>query len=231
MRSRSMPSDMAGRTWIFDLDNTLYPADSGVFVQVERRMTRFVAAALGLPEAAARDVQKAYYRDYGTTLRGLMCRHGVDPDAFLDDVHAIDLSVLAPAPALDRLLGAISGRKIVLTNGSYAHARNVLAALGLGRHFDDIYDTASLGFAPKHDPVVFDGFVRRAAIDPTQAVMIDDLVRNLAPAHRAGMTTVWIRGAHDFAAPGSDDPACAAWVDHQAPDLASFLAWAMAPAD
>ncbi len=215
-----MPAPLAEvRTWVFDLDNTLYPASSSLFDQVDRRMGAFVAERFGLPFEAARAEQKRLFREHGTTLRGLMVEHGVDPVAFMDHVHAIDLTRLDPDPRLSLALARLPGRKVVYTNGSVAHAARVTARLGIDRHFDATFDIAAAGWVPKPDPAPYRVMLERFGIDPAGAAMVEDIARNLAPAAALGMATVWVRGDPDRAKAG----AAAAHVHHETDDLAAFL--------
>lgn len=209
-------------TWVFDLDNTLYPAECNLFAQVDRRMTEFIADFLGLPPEEARRLQKDYFRAHGTTLNGLMAVHGLTPAAFLDYVHDIDLSPVAPCPELDRILHRLPGRKLIYTNGSTAHAERVLARLGVERHFDDIFDIVAADYVPKPSPAPYARLVERGCFAPRGAVMFDDIAKNLRAAFDLGMTTVWIRtrsawsGAHE-----PDEPQD--HIHHVAEDLLSFL--------
>lgn len=209
----------AVETWVFDLDNTLYPAASSLFDQVDRRMGEFVARHLGVPAEVARTEQKRLFRAHGTTLRGLMVEHGVDPVDFMDYVHAIDLTRLDPDPRLDRSLARLPGRKVVYTNGSVAHAARVTARLGIDRHFDATFDIAAAGWIPKPDPAPYRVMLDRLGIAPARAAMVEDIARNLAPAAALGMTTVWVRSDLDWAKAG----AAAAHVHHETDDLAAFL--------
>jgi putative hydrolase of the HAD superfamily len=179
--------------WIFDLDNTLYPASSSLFPQIDLRMRRYIADALHLSLDDAFALQKRYYHQYGTTLRGLMLAHDVEPAAFLSYVHDIDHSVLQPAPRLAAALDRLPGRKVVYTNGSERHAINVLAHLGLSRQFAAIFDIVAAGYIPKPDVESYARMMARHAIDGRHAIMFEDLARNLLPAADAGMTTVWVR--------------------------------------
>ena len=204
--------------WVFDLDNTLYPAACDLFSQVDRRMGSFIAEALSLPPDAARALQKHYFRTYGTTLRGLMDEHGVDPAAYLAYVHDIDLSGLAPSPRLDAVLRALPGRKVIYTNGSRAHAARVTARLGIAGRFEATVDIAAAGYDPKPSAAAFEVMLARLAIDPRRAVMVEDIARNLDPARAAGMVTVWLKGAANWAMPSAEDA-----VDHVAEDLTVWL--------
>lgn len=204
-------------TWIFDLDNTLYPASCDLFRQIDTRMAAFIADALGVASAEARTIQKQYYHEHGTTLRGLMLHHGIKPDAYLDYVHDIDLSVLPPAPALDAALAALPGRKLVFTNGSTAHAERVMARLGVDHHFDDVFDIRAADFVPKPEPDAYHRLVGRNRVAADRAALFEDIAANLAPANALGMTTVWVRHAASRA-PESDD-----FIDHVTEDLVTFL--------
>jgi len=183
------------RTWIFDLDNTLYPKRSSLFPQVERRIGEYVAQHLNLAPDEAHRVQKALFRSHGTTMRGLMVEHGVDPHHFLAHAHDIDYGLLAPSPGLDALIGELPGEKLIYTNGSTDHARQVLARLGVTRHFAGIFDIVDGDFRPKPDPIPLATMVARHKVEPRAAVFVEDLARNLEPAAALGMTTVWLR--HD----------------------------------
>lgn len=216
-----MPAPLAAvETWVFDLDNTLYPASSSLFDQVDRRMGEFVAERFGLPFEAARAEQKRLFRAHGTTLRGLMVEQGVDPVAFMDHVHAIDLTRLDPDPRMDRALARLPGRKVVYTNGSVAHAARVTARLGIARHFDATFDIAAAGWIPKPDPAPYTAMLERFGIDPARAAMVEDIARNLAPAAALGMATVWVRSDQDWAKAGAG---AGAHVHHETDDLAAFL--------
>lgn len=207
-------------TWIFDLDNTLYPPRCRLFDQVDQRMGAFIADALDLDPATARTLQKKYYHQYGTTLRGLMLEHRIPPEAFLDFVHDIDLSAVLPSAALDKALAALPGRKLVFTNGSEPHARRVLERLGVTRHFAAIVDIVASDFIPKPEREPYDKLVKAHEVDPARAVMVEDIARNLEPAHALGMTTVWLRQEEEWAHP----PAGAGYVHHIIDDLEVWLA-------
>jgi len=178
--------------WVFDLDNTLYPAHTNLFAQVDVRIRDFVARLLDLSPETAMDVQKDYYRRYGTTLRGLMEEHGITPDGFLEYVHDIDHSVVAPDPALGDALGALPGKKFIFTNGSRRHAEKTAARLGVDGHFDDIFDIVSAGLLPKPNREAYDLFLGATGVTPGRAAMFEDLSRNLAVPHGLGMRTVLV---------------------------------------
>jgi putative hydrolase of the HAD superfamily len=178
--------------WVFDLDNTLYPPQCDLLAEIDRRMTDYVAQLTGLPPAEARILQKRYHDDHGATLTGMIAHHGADPRAFLDYVHALDLSPLQPDPDLARLIADLPGRKFVFTNADRGHADRVSRRLGLHGLFDDYFDIEAGGYAPKPQAVAFATLVARHAIDPHTVVMFDDLARNLAPAAALGFTTVLV---------------------------------------
>ncbi len=205
--------------WVFDLDNTLYPARSNLFVSVAARMTEFIKARFDLEHEPARELQRDLFRRHGTTLRGLMTEHGVDPAPFLDFVHDIDVSPIEPSPELDALLARLPGRKVIYTNGSVAHADRVTRRLGVGRHFDHVFDIVASGFVPKPDPRPYGKLLEVAGIQPDRAVMIEDLAKNLVPAADLGMRTVWLKSEFDWAVDGADQP----HVHHVAEDVVTFL--------
>lgn len=211
-------------SWVFDLDNTLYPATSSLFPQIDLRMRQFIAERLALVPDEAFRLQKNYYRTFGTTLRGLMLMHGIEPEDFLDYVHDIDHSVLDTAPRLDAVLGRLDGRKLIFTNGSERHADRVLARLGIAGHFEGIFDIKAAGYIPKPQPECYQAMVARHGIDPRRALMVEDLHRNLRPAAAIGMATLWVREAHhpDWAAVPQDDTDLA-HVDEITADLPGWL--------
>lgn len=187
--------------WVFDLDNTLYPARCNLFAQVDVRITDYIAKALGMEREAARHKQKEYYRLHGTSLRGMMIDHGMDPAPFLSYVHDIDVTPVAPSPLLAGALKVLPGRKVIFTNGSVRHAENVMARLGVADHFDGIFDIVAADYVPKPDPAPYATMIRRFGINPARAAMVEDLHRNLAPAAAAGMTTVWVSTDSEFSHP------------------------------
>jgi putative hydrolase of the HAD superfamily len=203
-------------TWLFDLDNTLYPAEAGLMRQVESRMTDFVAKVSGLPRDEAYALQKQYLAEHGLTLGGLVAHHGVDRAEFHALFHDLSLESLSQDPDLLAALERLPGRRLIFTNADEVHAGRVLGALGLAPLFDDVFHIESFGFKPKPDPAGFDQMAREHAIDPVATAFFEDSERNLAPAHAIGMTTVLV-GPH---APAST----ASFVDHRTEQLAPFLA-------
>lgn len=179
-------------TWVFDLDNTLYPPGLDLWRQIDVKMRAYISRFLGISLDEAFALQKGYYRKYGTSLRGLMIEHAMDPDAFLAEVHAIDLTSLEAAPALGEAIGALPGRKLVYTNGSRGHAEQVLAKLGISDHFADVHDIVSAEFHPKPQESAYKGFLARFEVDPRRAAMFEDLARNLEVPAQLGMRTVLV---------------------------------------
>ncbi len=178
--------------WVFDLDNTLYPSACNLFAEVDKRMGEFIASYLGVPFAHARHLQKSYYRQFGTTLTGLMQVHKLDPQPFLDYVHDIDLSSVPKAPELAAAIAALPGRKLIFTNGSRRHAERVAEKLGVLHLIEDICDIAACGFVAKPDPDAFKRMVDRHDVAPRQAAMFEDMPHNLEAPHALGMTTVLV---------------------------------------
>ena len=210
-------------SWIFDLDNTLYPASTGLMAEVSSRMTMFVADLLDVEAELALVEQKRMFREHGTTLRGLMNDHAVDPTAFMAYVHAVDYDLVGKNPRLSSVLRTLPGQKIVYTNASVPHARTVLDRLGIADVFSGIFDVAAADYVPKPNPRPYDVLASRHGIDPSRAVMVEDIAHNLEPAAAMGMTTVWVRtdGPTDayWAAPSEDDD----YVHHQTDDLIEWL--------
>jgi putative hydrolase of the HAD superfamily len=213
--------------WVFDLDNTLYPRSCNLFAQIDVRITEYVMDVTHLDFDTARALQKSYYRDFGTTLNGLMTRHTIDPDHFLNTVHAIDYSPVAPHPELVAAIRALPGRKFILTNGDVGHARAVLHRLGGEDLFEQVYDIRAMTFVPKPHREAYDGFFKAYGIDPNRAVMFDDLEKNLLVPHEVGMATVQVVAGDDYEHDQVD-----AWelvrttaphVHHITEDLAAFL--------
>jgi len=211
-------------TWIFDLDNTLYRAESNLFTQIEERMTRFIVERLGLPVEEARRLRQAYYRDYGSTLSGLIVLNGIDPEAFLAYVHDVDLSAIAPDPSLNEAFARLQGRRFVFTNGCRRHARRVLDRLGLTEAMDDIWDIRTLAYTPKPQAEAYRRIVVAGAFAPESAAMFDDMACNLMPADALGMTTVWINNGASWSHQGLEFPPVARrHIHHEIDDLAEFL--------
>lgn len=213
-------------TWVFDLDNTLYPHHLNLWQQVDVRIRDYIVDFLHVSHDEAFRLQKDYYRRYGTTMRGLMEEHGLEPDGFLEMVHQIDHSPLTPNPALGAAIAALPGRKLILTNGTSAHADAVLSRLEIAEHFEDVFDIRAAALQPKPQPQVYQRFLERHDVDPKRAAIFEDLARNLEVPYALGMITVLVvpQGAgvvlrEDWELAGRDEP----HIDHVTDDLAGFL--------
>lgn len=206
-------------SWVFDLDNTLYPASCLLFRAIERRMTQFVAETLGTDLDSAFKVQKQYFKDHGATMRGLMINHGVDPVRFLDYVHDVDLSPIPPSPQLDRALGRLPGRKLIFTNASVRHSERILGHLGIAHHFEAIFDIVASDYIPKPEPAVYATFVERYGVEPASSIMVEDIAVNLRPAAAMGMATLWVKTDTKWGQYKSDEP----HVHHATEDLPGWL--------
>jgi putative hydrolase of the HAD superfamily len=213
-------------TWIFDLDNTLYPHNVNLWQQVDERIRDYIADFLKVTHEEAFRLQKDYYKRYGTSMRGMMTEHGMRPDDFLDFVHQIDHSPLEPNPALGDAIEKLPGRKVILTNGTRRHADAVLARLGIERHFQDVFDIIAAELEPKPSPQTYDRFLEALKIEAATAAMFEDLARNLAVPHALGMTTVLVVPEHsrevfreEWELEGRDAP----HVDHVTDNLTAFL--------
>ena len=213
-------------TWVFDLDNTLYPASCRLFDQIDVRMGDFVSRLLGVGFDDAKRRQKELFYKYGTTLRGLMTEHAITPEEFLAYVHDIDHTAVAPDERLDRALHALPGRKLVFTNGTVAHAEKVLARIGVTHHFGDIFDIVHSDYIPKPEMEPYRKFVAQTGIRAETAAMFEDIARNLESPHALGMTTVLV------VSPGNADAEhlnratggiAQSHVHHVTDDLAAFL--------
>ena len=213
-------------TWVFDLDNTLYPRHLNLWQQVDDRIRDYIADFLKVSRDEAFRVQKDYYRRYGTSMRGLMTEHGMNPDDYLAFVHHIDHSPLEPNPALGAAIEQLPGRKLILTNGTRKHADAVMRRLAIHQHFEDVFDIVAAELQPKPSPQTYDRFLARHGVDPKRAAMFEDLARNLAVPHALGMATVLVvpEGTRevfreDWEMEGRD----ADHVDHVTDDLTGFL--------
>jgi putative hydrolase of the HAD superfamily len=213
-------------TWVFDLDNTLYPHHLNLWQQVDDRIRNYIANFLGTTYDEAFRKQKDFYKRYGTTMRGMMAEHGMKPDDFLDYVHQIDHSPVEPNPALGAALEKLPGRKLILTNGTRAHADAVMKRLAIGHHFEDVFDIIAGELEPKPFRQTYERFLLRHSVDPAKAAMFEDLARNLEVPHALGMTTVLIipeRTREVFREGWELEGRDAAHVDHVTDDLVGFL--------
>lgn len=180
------------RDWVFDLDNTLYPRTSDLFAQIDWKMTDYVAALLDVDQETARVEQKALYRQHGTTLRGLMEKYGIDPHTFLEQVHDIDYSPVAPNPALGEMIAALPGRAHIFTNGDAPHARRTTDRLGITERFSSVFDIVAADLEPKPARAPYERFLEVSGIDPAGACMFEDMPRNLSVPKAMGMSTVLV---------------------------------------
>ena len=208
-------------TWIFDLDNTLYSADSGIFQQVHRLMGEFISNNLNMEISEAKKLQSKYYKQHGTTLRGMMDNHGVDPDYFLDEVHRLDYSIVGPNQLLNDELEKLEGRKIIYTNANEKHVLDVLKRINLSDYFDEIFDIKLANYIPKPEIKPYEQIIELFKIDASSSAMFDDIAKNLVPAKKVGFTPVWIdAGYENF----SDDiEASRDYLDYQTRNLSLFL--------
>ncbi len=206
-------------SWIFDLDNTLYPAACDLFGLIDHRMGRYLQNLLGCDAVEARRVQKHYFVEHGTTLSGLMTVHDIDPHDFLDFVHDIPMDRIAPNPALAASIARLPGRKLIFTNGDAPYAQRVLDALGLGDSFEAIHDIHDSHYRPKPDPDCYERMCARLDVDPARAFFAEDMARNLKPAKAIGMATLWINNGSEYGGHG----ACPSFIDHETHDIGHWL--------
>ena len=202
------------REWVFDLDNTLYPAPT-LYDAVGARMTAYIARAVGVGADEALVLRERYFHQYGATVVGLAAHHGVDAHDFLADVHDVDYSVLAADPELGALIAALPGRKLIFTNGGGGHGQRALARLGFTDIFDAVFDIEAAGLAPKPQPEAYERLIARFDIDPARALLIEDTLRNLEPAHALGFTTALVGPVHPEPRPD--------YVHHWAEDVKALL--------
>ena len=209
------------KTWIFDLDNTLYSADSGIFQQVHILMGNFVSQHLNIELKEAKLLQKKYYKQHGTTLRGMMDNHGVDPDHFLTEVHKLDYSIVGPDKDLNQQLEKLEGRKIIYTNANRQHVDDVLKRLELTHMFKEIFDIKNANYIPKPEISPYQQIIKNFDIDTSCAIMFDDIAKNLVPAKNVGFTSVWVdAGYENF----SDDIANSKqYLDYETKNISNFL--------
>ena len=207
------------RDWIFDLDNCLYPATTGLFSLIDERMGAYIQRLLDCDADEAKRVQKAHFHEHGTTLAGLMKTHDIDPNHFLDDVHAIALDRVNPDQPLAAALARLPGRRFVFTNGDAPYARRVLEAIGVESHFDELHDIHASELKPKPDPHGYALLCERFGIDPAHALLVDDMAQNLKPAKALGMTTVWVDNGSERGSHGAEDN----FIDYRIGSVAEWL--------
>ena len=205
--------------WIFDLDNTLYPAQNNLFALIDHKMGAYIARLLGCDRDEAYRVQKAYFRDHGTTLAGLMAHEGVDPHDFLDYVHDIDLSRLQPAPALGKMIAALPGTKYVFTNADRDYAGRVLNKLGFADAFAGIHDIHACNYVPKPELAAYESMLQAFGCEPGRTLFAEDMARNLAPAKNLGLATIWLNNGSEL----GDRHVNHDFIDYEITDLEQWL--------
>jgi putative hydrolase of the HAD superfamily len=205
--------------WIFDLDNSLYPASANLFELIDIRMGEFIQRLLGCEPEEARRVQKQHFHEHGTTLAGLMAENGVDPHEFLDYVHDIDLARISADPSLVRAIDCLPGRKFVFTNGDEVYATRVLEKMGLANLWDGLHDIHAMGYVPKPNPAAYTAMCQRYGIAPERALFVEDMARNLEPAKALGMTTVWVDNGSERGSHGADPT----FIDYRTHDIGDWL--------
>ncbi len=206
-------------SWIFDLDNTLYPARVDLFSLIDEKMGLYIQQLLDVDPVEARRVQKHYFIEHGTTLSGLMAHESVDPHHFLNFVHDIDMSRLAPDPMLNTALAKLPGRKLVYTNGDADYAGRVLAGLGLAEAFDGLFDIHGAQYRPKPHPDAYEDMCAALSVEPGRALFVEDMARNLKPAKALGMATVWVNNGSEH----GDADASPEFIDYETHDLSHWL--------
>jgi putative hydrolase of the HAD superfamily len=204
--------------WIFDLDNTLYPANADLWSLIDAKIGAYVQTLLQCGPEEAHRIQKGYFHSHGTTLNGLMADHGVDPHHYLDAVHEVDLSSIKADLALAEALVRLPGRKLVFTNANAPYATKVLDRLGLGDMFEAIHDIHATSYRPKPEPVAYQGLCAAYDLDPRASLFVEDMARNLKPARAIGMTTVWIDNGSE-----QTDDSDRSYIDYTITDLGQWL--------
>ena len=213
-------------TWVFDLDNTLYPAGSDLWPKIDARITSFVSHLFGIDGMSSRALQKYYYERYGTTLGGLVAEHSIAPDDFLAFVHDIDRSSLLPNRTLAEAITALPGRKLILTSGTRDHAIRTAEKLGIDTLFEDVFDIVASNLVAKPYPQAYETFFARHGVDPAHAAMFEDIARNLEVPHNRGMVTTLVvpkRGSGDTREAWETDSGPAPHIDFMTDDLERFL--------
>ena len=207
------------KCWIFDLDNTLYSGQTKVFDQVDKKMSSFISNKLNISLVEAKKIQKEYFHKYSTTLSGMMKNHKIDAMEFLDFVHDVNLDFLEKNKDLEKEITKITGKKIIFTNGSRAHAENVTKRIGINKLFDGIFDIVESNFIPKPSIEAYKILIEKYKIEPQYCIFIEDIARNLKPAHELGMKTVWIKNDEPWAAEFSNEN----FVNYRIENLTDFL--------
>ena len=205
--------------WLFDLDNTLYSGQTKVFDQVDKKMSKFISEKLNVNIKEARKIQKSYFHEYNTTLNGMIKNHQIDANEFLEFVHDVNLDFLKKDKFLENEIMKLDGKKIIFTNGSKAHAKNVTQKIGIDKLFDGVFDIVDSGFIPKPSKEPYKKIIENYKIEPQYCIFFEDIARNLKPAHELGMKTVWIKNEEPWAAKFSESK----FIDFKTDNLAKFL--------
>ena len=178
---------------LIDLDNTVYPEDSNIFSQIDKKMKEFIAKTLNMSLEEAFKVQKKYFKENGTTLRGLMLHHNLKPTPFLEYVHNINISTITSNTALSDFLNNYKGKKIIFTNGTKKHALNVLKKVSILNNIDFIFDIENANYIPKPNEITYRKVISQYNLTPSNTVMFDDIPINLKTAKNLGIKTVLIK--------------------------------------
>ena len=205
--------------WLFDLDNTLYSGDTKVFDQVDKKMSKFISEKLNVSIEEAKKIQKNYFHQYNTTLNGMIKNHKINADEFLEFVHDVDLDFLKADKPLEQEISNLVGKKFIFTNGSKAHVSNVTKRIGIEKLFDGVFDIVESDFIPKPSIEPYKKIIEKYKIEPQYSIFIEDIARNLKPAHELGMKTVWIKNNEPWAAEFSDSK----FINYKTDNLAKFL--------
>jgi len=205
--------------WIFDLDNTLYSGQTEVFSEVDKKMSAFISKKMNIDLVKAKEIQKKYFYEYGTTLSGLMKQDSIDPHEFLEFVHDIDISWLPKDLKLKDELIKIKEKKYIFTNGSHAHVENITKQLGIDGLFDGAFDIVDANFVPKPHIDPYEKIIEKFKIEPTKSILIEDIAHNLEQAKNLGMKTCWLENEETFAKKDADKP----YIDYKIKNLPSFL--------
>ena len=182
------------RVWIFDLDNTLHDARPLIFPSMHAQMNAFLQRTFGVDEEGASRMRQAFWQRYGTTLRGLMRHHGMDPRRFLAETHVFPelADMVVHENAVRHALARLGGTKLVFSNAPRHYVEEVLRCIGLRRYFKAVYTIEDARYRGKPDAHGFHYLMRRHDLDPHRCAFVDDSLDNLRAAHRLGMSTVWV---------------------------------------
>ena len=207
------------KNFIFDCDGVLYSDLEKVFGQVSKRMTDYISIKLKLDIKEAKKLQTKYFHKYNTSLNGLMIHHKINPEEFLDYVHDINLDFLEKDLVLRKELLRLDAKKIIFTNGSNDHVINITKHLGIDDLFDGTFDIVDCNFVPKPAIESYKILSKKFKIDPKESVFIEDIAKNLEPAKKLGMKTVWLVNNEYWGKKDSDKD----FIDLKIENLSSFL--------